>query len=501
MRAEHTIPVALLFALACQGESKPLGRPDPSTGDASHPDAAIGDAGARDGGPRDAGPSAGFEYLVLERVPWGSRRTRYMRTTHLLGEASPNVEVEIFDSDDPAAAPIATGAADEDGRLDVTVPDTIVDAFVSAGGGARVPVVDERWVATFGPGTNPHSAYFTPAPFSSRRLHAAIRDRVALDDRAALARVDDDALSAVGEPIFEFESAGPDPGAFIASAFAYDSARRRLFLFGGVNGAPRRGSDETWVHDGTRWSRLDTEGLHPPPRQNAAMAYNPITERIVLVGGQSGSVRLDDTWIHDGTQWRELHTAKTPCRGDGPVATFDAARSRIALFAPGCGHLELVGDTWVERPTDLDVSAVFELAYDRDAEELVLLGLGGRGLTTYSYDVVGRDAGRHGAHLRRRFGSPDPLRRRHSVRARARDTDLGRAARRRPATALRRQRGLRRHERTPAARGPFVQHTRAVDDGRRGVVPAHGRRPFALPARRARARLRRGPRSRRALRR
>src|SRR6185436_20596703 len=64
-------------------------------------------------------------------------------------------------------------------------------------------------------------------------------------------------------------------------AMAYDSARRRVVVFGGRSAGE---SGETYEFDGTTWHWLSPL-VSPRSRTGAAMAYDAARSRIVMFGG------------------------------------------------------------------------------------------------------------------------------------------------------------------------------------------------------------------------
>ena len=60
---------------------------------------------------------------------------------------------------------------------------------------------------------------------------------------------------------------------------AYDVVRQRMVFFGGFNSGPVAGTYEL----GTTWS-YPTPSAPPSARQAAAMAYDALTGRVILVG-------------------------------------------------------------------------------------------------------------------------------------------------------------------------------------------------------------------------
>ena len=82
----------------------------------------------------------------------------------------------------------------------------------------------------------------------------------------------------------------------------WDSARRRIVVFGGADPS---NSNETDEFDGETWTKLATGGPLPPKRTRGAGFYDPIRHELVIMGGQQNTTYLGDTWI---LQW----TSTTP---------------------------------------------------------------------------------------------------------------------------------------------------------------------------------------------
>ena len=82
---------------------------------------------------------------------------------------------------------------------------------------------------------------------------------------------------------------------------AYSDVDGGIVLFGGITGLvpvlqePRL--DDTWLWDGTDWQE-QFPAIVPPTRNNHAIAYDSIRDRMVLFGGESGpwAFESDDTW-------------------------------------------------------------------------------------------------------------------------------------------------------------------------------------------------------------
>jgi len=137
-------------------------------------------------------------------------------------------------------------------------------------------------------------------------------------------------------------------------AMAYDATRRRVVLFGG-SPSPWNYLSDTWEWDGTNWTLL-RPAASPPPRCEHAMVWDPARQRIVLFGGQTNSpsaFQLNDTWEWDGRTWNQRNPTVRPPARYGHAMVHDMARQRTILFAgqywpPGPHQrvADFLNDTW-----------------------------------------------------------------------------------------------------------------------------------------------------------
>jgi hypothetical protein len=126
-------------------------------------------------------------------------------------------------------------------------------------------------------------------------------------------------------------------------ALAYDSARQRTVLFGGLHGDP--GLDDTWEWDGTVWTRR-SPAQSPPARYGAALAFDSARGRAVLFGGRNATTPLADTWEWDGTTWHPRGSPLVPPSRSGHTLVYDSVRGRVVLFGGWRGGFEHPADTW-----------------------------------------------------------------------------------------------------------------------------------------------------------
>ncbi len=133
------------------------------------------------------------------------------------------------------------------------------------------------------------------------------------------------------------------PPGLQGAGMAFDSARGRSILFGGVpsSGAPTAG---TWEWDGSAWTQLAFNAA-PPARSFPAMAFDSARGRTVMFGGAGQGGELGDTWEFNGISWTQVFPASSPSPRFGAALAFDSIRNRMVLFGGHSNGVRL-GDTW-----------------------------------------------------------------------------------------------------------------------------------------------------------
>lgn len=160
------------------------------------------------------------------------------------------------------------------------------------------------------------------------------------------------------------------PPPLVWTAMAYDPNRERTVLFGGdIGGGP---SDEMWEWDGTTWLR-QTPSNPPPARQQAAMAFDPVRDVIVLTGGIDVSgVQLGDTWEWNGAMWTSAPAAPPSNFG---TLVWDPDGSRLVLVHSNGTIAIRSGSTWTSTTTPGAVTAYIPAAaYDPSTSAIVAYG-------------------------------------------------------------------------------------------------------------------------------
>lgn len=151
------------------------------------------------------------------------------------------------------------------------------------------------------------------------------------------------------------------PPARALATLVYDPVRLEMVMFGGGNGTANL--NDTWVWDGDSWEqRTDPDGVVPPARWGQQMAWDALSNTVVLYGGFDGTNHLDDTWAWDGEGWTELEPANFPsARSFGGLAPHPATGD-LVLFGGHDGTTPLA-ETWAFGP---QAEASFEVWHSPD---------------------------------------------------------------------------------------------------------------------------------------
>jgi hypothetical protein len=142
---------------------------------------------------------------------------------------------------------------------------------------------------------------------------------------------------------------------------AYDSRRNRLLVYGGETSDSLAG--DAWaleLGDTLRWTRLDPVGAIPPGHGEAAGAFDPIADRLLVYGGYVPADQQDvrstqELWqldLGDTVTWRKLdavaaQTHDFPYWTPGTAAVFDPIRDRMYVLGGEFGD----EDAWALDPT------------------------------------------------------------------------------------------------------------------------------------------------------
>jgi hypothetical protein len=162
-----------------------------------------------------------------------------------------------------------------------------------------------------------------------------------------------------------------------AMAYAATSANGGLVLIGGSSSTGTAISD-MWIWTGSTWN---TPEIQPPAaRVCASMSWDAVNQKLVLFGGDNGTVLLNDTWIYDGAAWTQANPAHSPLARSTQGQVYDPVRQLTVMFGGGG-----LNDTWLwntsaatwtlETTTNSPPGQFYvNLAYDIQHADAVLFG-------------------------------------------------------------------------------------------------------------------------------
>ena len=146
------------------------------------------------------------------------------------------------------------------------------------------------------------------------------------------------------------------PSARAFHALAFDSARKRIVLFGGHSSTFL---NDTWEWDGGTWTQFSPP-TSPPARSHHAMVYDDLRGRCVVFGGYNGT-QLFDTWEWDGTLWVARTSAIVPPGRWLHSMSFHRSTGRSVLFGGLRDNVPL-RDMWEYGPLRVAECIPFGLA-------------------------------------------------------------------------------------------------------------------------------------------
>ena len=185
----------------------------------------------------------------------------------------------------------------------------------------------------------------------------------------------------------KLEPSGAVPPARVGHTMAYDPVTQRTIMFGGqMNGV----FADTWAYDAkaNAWTKLEPSGARPPARTDPTMAYDPDMHRMIMFGGWGASIKLDDTWAYDAeaNAWTKLEpSGAVPPARSGHTMAYDPVTQRTIMFGGDSNGVGLLSDTWAydsskNRWTELNSEThptprvYLCMAYDPSTERVIMFG-------------------------------------------------------------------------------------------------------------------------------
>jgi hypothetical protein len=168
----------------------------------------------------------------------------------------------------------------------------------------------------------------------------------------------------------------------------YDSAARRVIIFGGAGQTGLL--NDAWAFDpGTRsWTQLNTIGAKPDPRLGHNAVYDPVGHQLGVWAGQQGAAFFDDTWTLNlsSLEWRDVSPATRPVARYGSTSVFDPLERQLVQFAgfteegrrfQDTQGFDLDTNTWHNHTpsgTKPQVRCLLTGAYDRTNRRMIIYG-------------------------------------------------------------------------------------------------------------------------------
>lgn len=185
------------------------------------------------------------------------------------------------------------------------------------------------------------------------------------------------------------------PSARSEISMAYNSKTNQVIFFGGMNVDPCWAScppffDDTWIYDATAntWTQIRPPSA-PSPRDNAPLAYDSESDRIILVAGAISGKNYAprETWAFDmNTMTWTMMKTQGPAYRFGHSMVYDSKADRMIVFGGYNNEKSLVlndtwaydynTDTWTEmKPAVSPPGRNFQsMVYDSKADRVILWG-------------------------------------------------------------------------------------------------------------------------------
>ena len=112
---------------------------------------------------------------------------------------------------------------------------------------------------------------------------------------------------------------------------AYMPDLRRTVMFGGYDRDTDTIYGDTWDYDGTTWHAV-TPLTSPTPRYRTASAYDTARRRITVYGGFDGDSVLTETYEYTGDNWQQIAVTGGSANATEMYAAYDSQRRRFVTF-------------------------------------------------------------------------------------------------------------------------------------------------------------------------
>lgn len=156
------------------------------------------------------------------------------------------------------------------------------------------------------------------------------------------------AAAAIAQPLAftRLGGSGAAPSPRQGGTIAYDAATRRVYMFGGLDSAPK---NDLWFYSlgERRWQPVEAAGQKPAARFGHTLLMDAPRRRLIVFAGQAGGF-FSDVWAFqlDSGEWRQLAANEAgPSDRYGHSAILDEARGRMVI-SHGFTDAGRFDDTW-----------------------------------------------------------------------------------------------------------------------------------------------------------
>jgi hypothetical protein len=174
------------------------------------------------------------------------------------------------------------------------------------------------------------------------------------------------------------------------SSLVYDKDRQEAVLFGGASNVSGLTAylDDTWIFNGKDWMEQSTQ-VSPSPRAAASMVYDPDHQHIYLFGGSysldKDIWKYNDTWAWDGSTWEQVQAINQPSIRDNAAMAYDPVHQNVLLFG-GASIAAPLNDTWiwngevwteqqpVHQPGKDRTFEYSQMVFDTNRQQVVMVG-------------------------------------------------------------------------------------------------------------------------------
>jgi Kelch motif protein/galactose oxidase-like protein len=185
----------------------------------------------------------------------------------------------------------------------------------------------------------------------------------------------------------------------LQAAAVYDPVRDRVIVIGGDSGVGALLND-AWalnLSGDSTWGELHPTGTPPSPRRAHTVIYDPVGDRVIVYGGyDENSQRRGDLWaltLSGVPSWQMLVSSTAPPSGrSGHVAVYDPDGRRMIMYGGLTGPGQYSSEVWA-LSLDVTTPVAVSLASVDVASDLVRLTWSTEGAANLRATVQRSDAG------------------------------------------------------------------------------------------------------------